>query len=293
MPEKRVDKNGRLVTKHVKNGAVTGANMTSVPAPSLSASKRTPPHLALLAPVRDIISQSGFKMCSKLLKEYDESTLAAATDAVDNEKPFTSEIIGLAAVKANEGFLLMVASSSRVWSSIAEYKMGDSENLKSADASSMIGKMWDAYSSMTTHDTTRLYSKLSSLSAEDFNPEESIESFRMEYLGQQLELDTHTRTKREYYRSVETLNNDIDGVIDALPILMSINKNLIVMDQNGYEVGNTLNADQVMSVVQMSKDYPERIASLVGFIEQRHTFDETAVREFLGTDASALSNGVL
>jgi hypothetical protein len=292
-PEKRVDKNGRLVTKHVKTGAVPGANMSSVPAPSLPETKRKSDPLALLAPVRGVLSQSGIKACSKFLRECKDSTRAVATDAVDDKKPFTSEIMGLAVTKVNEGFLLVVASSSREWSSIAKYKMGDSEYLKSGEASNMIGKMWDAYSAMTTYNTTNLYRTLSHEAAEDFNPEESIESFRMEYLGQQLELDTHTRTKREYYRSVETLNNDIDGVIDAMPILMGINKNLVVTDQYGYEVGNSLNAEQIMSVVQMSKDYPERIDSLVGFIKQRHTYDEDAVREFLETDATALSSGIL
>jgi hypothetical protein len=74
---------------------------------------------------------------------------------------------------------------------------------------------------------------------------------------------------------------------------MGINKGLILMDRDGYEVGTSLKPDQVMSVVQMSKTYPERMSSLVDFIKQRHTYDDNAVREFLETDATALSSGIL
>jgi hypothetical protein len=35
------------------------------------------------------------------------------------------------------------------------------------------------------------------------------------------------------------------------------------------------------------------MSSLVDFIKQRHTYDVDAVREFLETDATALSSGIL
>lgn len=294
IPEKRVDKNGRLVTKHIKAGDAAGTNMSSVPAPSLPENQRERQVSLIAEPLRKERNKGTFSSCSKLLRTYQDTTLSAASYEIENGTPFASEIIAKAVVKRNEGFLLLVASSSRVWSGVVESRLNkETGSLDDTIAHSIVGKMWDAYEDMTDNDTTVLYETLDHVAAEDFSPEESIETFQLEYLGKVLELDIHTRTKRDYYRNIEKLGEDIEGVGAAMPVLMGINKGLILMDRDGYDVSTSLKSDQVMSVVQLSKTYPERMSSLVDFIKQRHTYDDDAVREFLETDATALSSGIL
>lgn len=292
IPEKRMDKNGRLVTKHVKPGTAPVLGNMTVPAPSLPDPRST--HIAaILEPTRSTVTRSGLQHLTKYLEACQSSTLAAAAEAVgSSDEPLVGQVISDAVYKRNEGFLLLVASSKRAWSPVASSR-SESGELSEGELSHFSSTLWGVYTGMTPYETHDLYASLGSRDAKNFDAEDSIESFTMEFLGKKLDLDLHSHTSRGYYRSLEVLSADLDGVSDAMPLLMKMNRKLYTMDRDGNEVGQSLTSDQVMSVVRLSKRYPERAKSLIEFVRQRNTFDEGPAEEFLKSSATSLSSGLL
>lgn len=287
-----MDKNGRLVTKHVKPGTAPTLGSMTVPAPSLQ-DPRSAHIAAILEPVRNGFNRVGLQYLTKYLGTCQSSTLAAAAEAVrSSDELFTAQVISDAVRQRNEGFLLLVASSKRAWSPVASSRSENGE-LSEGDLSHLSATLWSTYTGMTRHETHDLYASLDSSDARDFDPEESVETFTMEYLGKTLDLDHHSRSSRAYYRSLEALSADLDGVSDAMPLLMKINKNLFTIDRDGYEVGQSLTSDKVMSIVKLSKKYPENADNLIEFVRQRNSFDEAPAEEFLKSSATSLSSGLL
>jgi len=293
-PEKRLDKNGRLVTKHVKTNTGSSLSNMSVPAPSLPVDPRAKNIAMIVEPLRAHSTRVGLAQFSMYLESCQSQTLEAAAEAISsNSEAFVSQVVSEATRKRNEGFLLLVASSANVWTAVASWKADGDGTLSEGAVSDVTNTMWDVYKKMTPYDDMyTLYASLSSRDAEDFNVEESIESFKLEYLGDRLGIGYHTRMNRDYYRKLELLSNDLDGVGEAMHMLLEINKSLYVLE-DGHSVDTVLTSEQVMSIVGLSKKYPERIGSLVDFIKKRNSYDGDAAEAFLKADAASLSSGIL
>lgn len=292
IPEKRMDKNGRLVTKHVKTGTSPTLGSMTVPAPSLPDPRSA--HIAtILEPMGKMFTRNGLQHLTKYLESCQSSTLAATAGALESaEEAFAGQVISEAVRKRNEGFLLLVASSKRAWSPVAAEQSEEGE-LREGVLDHFSSTLWSIYTGMTPYEAHDLYASLDSSDAANFDAEDSIESFTLEFLGKKLDLDLHSHTSRAYYRSLEALNADLDGVSDAMPMLLKMNRKLYTMDRDGNEVGQSLTSDQVMSVVRLSKKYPERADSLLEFVRQRNSFDEAPAEEFLKSPATSLSSGLL
>lgn len=282
IPEKRMDKNGKLVTKHVKAGHTGDNGGRSVPAPSLTQNRRRDQIHAL---VRSI-SFTSIRQYETFLTDCRDSTLDTLTAITAHPNGKYSTMVGNAILRKNEGFLALLGASQETWGSVLEStSMGDLDRISNI--------LWTTYTELDPYGDHSRYAHLDRSRAEDFDQEGLLEAFRPEFLGSMLELNFHSPIKYAYHKSLVRIENEMDEVTEIMPLLLKINSKLSVIDKYGDETRDSLTVDQVLAVVQMKKDYPDRVSLLEDFAKQRRSFDEEAARAFLATEAIALGSGIL
>lgn len=279
-PEIRVDKNGRLVTRHVKTDGGCGSSASRFAPPALKDHREL--HIAAIVEhLEQNASTNAVAACRAFLEGCHSSTLEVAATAANT--PETQGVISDVARRRNEHFLAVVSSAADIWSPLAKDMAGDSSGQSLRSLSEM---MFGVHRNLNN-----LPLKASGVSPEQL--ESDAEAFRFEFLGNALGLEKHARTYYDYYRSLAALETEKEAIAVMLPDLMDVNESLSVLDKNGNHVINPLKTKEILPLVRMAKGNPDRAPAIFEFIKERHAFDENAVNEFLRSDQSPLTRGIL
>lgn len=290
IPENLRDNNGRLVTPHVNTD---GGSDVRAPLPAVSTPKDAA--IAMIVKVlRDNFAGKIVMECRNYLEDCRESTLVMVSEAIRGlDSTVKLQVISMAARKKHEDFLRTVATSASAWSPLASSLTASDGEIPFGPLSDLDREMFALYKDMFTPDPLTDHAAVRFARMDFGIEEENSESFVLELLGSKLRLSAHHSTNRAYYRDLELLDADREGVAVILPELLKINSSMDVRDKYGNVVITPLTAGEVMAVVGLSREYPGRIKETTEFITERKAFDEQVVREFLAAERTPLTRGVL
>ena len=288
-----MDRNGRIVTRHVKPDTGSGSKALNTPPPALLSQREMNIGL-LLTPLTERASNSQVAAYRYFLNGCSESTLESAANAVMNgDDVIEAQVIAEVIRKRDEDFLLSVAASYPHWAAMAESFAGEDNEIPGNDLQNFAHDLFGVQRNMFMDNASYSSSDLYPSKPSPLDHDELAESFGLEFFGRQLMLASHSRTIRDYYRKLDLLSQDMSGVAATLPKLMEMNESKAVMNKHGKAVARPLTADEVMTIVGLSREYPGSIDGITAFVCERKSFDESAVREFLTSDQTPLTRGIL
>ena len=280
----RPDKNGKLVTRHVKTDAAAGRTAPSMPAPKLTAPKdetvsreelvdevaniiATPPE----NPTRYTRTPSARSVTESLRDFKDEATIKAVGDAMTDPdaNPYLKSLIASSFYNEDpnlEGYLKAVISVSEIHATIEHYGSQLPSGLMS-DTSNLFGSM--------------------GFKEREFKGEvtdEHVGYFQATLIANKLGIQPGGYPiKNIYYRQIEMIKADLDRIVPALPVLVP------VLSRDYYRESYDDIAN-VMERIEASGHAPKDIGDVM---IERQTQDLDLVEEILGNGVKPMSSGVL
>ena len=282
IPEQRIDKNGRVVIRHVKaGGAATGAGR-SIPAPkSITAPSKGTRREKLISSVTELVvgdnalatrraSLSAETVATKLKKFKDDAVITAVGEAMSD--PERARYVG-SILKDSflydeepENYLKLVVGVDQMFVEIEKY----GEQMPK----SMYSDIPNLYSSM-------------GFKERDFRgpvTDEHLEYFKAHLLASKIGLhDSGYPIKALYYRQIESIRENLDVIQEALPVI-------VCSLRRDYYKNNWDGIVEVMDKVKASGNTAVDIANVM---MERGTKDFDLVNEVLNNGVKAVSSGVL
>lgn len=282
-PQVRPDKNGKLVTRHIKTDAAAGRTGLVMPAPTLAAPVKKVNREELINEVAEIVAAPpanptrytktpSLKSVTSSLSEFkDEATIASIGDALNDPEssPFLHSLITSSFYYAEpnlEGFLKAAISVDRMYATIEHY----GNQLPSA----------------LNSDVSNLFSQMG-FKERDFKGEvtdEHIGYFQATLIANKLGI--HERgfpVKNTYYRQIEMIRENMERIVPALPVLVR------VMGRDVYK-DKYADIENVLQYVDASGHAPKDIGDVM---LERNTHDFALVKEVLDNGVRSMSSGVL
>lgn len=282
-PQIRPDKNGKLVTRHVKTDAAAGRTAAAMPAPKLAPADSKDTRKQLINEVAEIIASppanptrftktNSLQSVKRDLEEFkDESFVRALGDALSD--PERSRYLKALVDSAfyhdednRENYLKAVLSVDQMFVTIEKYG----------------GQLPFAMSS----DTSNLFSSMG-FKSHEFREEitdEHISYFQSTLIAQKLGIQpSGFPVKNIYYKQVELIRENLDAIVPALPVLVRT----IGSD---YSKQTFADIAEVLERIEESVNSPDDIADVM---VERQTKDFDLVNEVLNNGVKAVSSGVL
>jgi hypothetical protein len=283
-PQKRPDKNGKLVTRHVKTEASAGRTGVVLPAPTLApAGGKKVSREQIINEVAEIISSppanpTRFTKTNSLqsvvakLKEFKDDAFISELGAALNDPERAQYLKALVDgafyydEPSMENYLKAVLSVDRMFVTMEKY----GEQLPFAMAS----------------DTSNLFSEMG-FKDHEFKGEmtdEHIGYFKSTLIAKKLGIQpSGFPVKNIYYKQIELIKDNLDAIVPALPVLVP------VMGRDYYKE-TYADIAEVLERIEESGNSPEDIGDVM---MQRHTKDFGLVNEILNNGVKSVSSGVL
>ena len=280
IPELRFDKNGRIVTRHVKADINSALRSAKLSAPVLS--KPEDLHIAILMePLIGDETSGTLSHIRTFLQGCTTQTLERAATAANS--PATQGIMAEVVRRCNPHLLAVVAGSSSIWNSMVDEIVQEGSRYEA--------NMFSEYL-YTTH-RAMAEAKGTSDKISDDQYESDVTAFSMEFIGKSLGYDNGTRNYYGYYSMLAAIESEREAVASILPSLRSITDNRSVLDKNGTPIVQHLETQEIMALVKFSKEHPDRMDDLVEFMKDRKVIDDATISDFAVAPAAALTKGIL
>jgi hypothetical protein len=300
VPEQRPDKNGHLVTRHVRADKPSGVNASSIPAPLLA----TPPaparreykeleHGELVALTEERFSELGITMepnLSKILRQisYYNGSCADAAEAFYNLLPdidaqgVESLTDGISAMRLSDSNFSPGPEAEVFSMAVKAYAFSrevDDATLPVPNA--LVTKKTGIYRT-----AIKLFWDKKRISSTPENTADLEAHYFMQSLG--LSADSFP-SAGDYYRGINKLNEQRDELKPYLPLLIALNTAFT----NGK--GFYFNDDYYLwENIEMVKQYPvDRIEAIARETIRRGGFDESFAEEVANSNADTLNEGLL
>lgn len=295
--EKRLDKNGRLVTKHVKtdDGINTAARVMPPPALPVAGSRKDVPvneltDEELVTGIEDNLAKASFKLTPDLRKHF-----------VDDEAPsYTIRRLNEAVYKATEGIDEQGAES--LFSGTVYFNRSKAnqsrKGLEAAAKAYPVARMVDDASYDGQYGTaqknnawwigqfTRNFFRdsLDDVYPEDADIDDLTAAYFLDRIG--FEEDFRSGTTGSYYRSLAKISSNED-LKDYYPILISAH---LVKPDEYYE-----RIDDVLWYVESLKNVvpADKAGDVAREFMSRKTVDFNLAEEIVNNSSSAVMDGVL
>lgn len=298
IPEKRLDINGRLVTRHVKAGAATAADMSSIPAPVITVHQPVPPQELSVQEMIDAVSHNLTSVGYSL--NYDRMELLEGTKT---HSPRVSLLKAL--YDATDGIDLYGAQS--LMSGVAFYRPQNHSTLASclelsaraykfARAVDEASALTDNNHSGKEYDRSGYEWQLGEFTKQFFSsdlqsgsdPDDVIDiegAYLLDRIG--LNEPSYFNSKGAYYRSFRKIHDRKEEITEYLPLLIAAH----LTDRDNYY----LTLHDMFWTVDSLKNIcpPEKALAVAKEALDRDTFDLDVIQEIASSDSTALGNGVL
>ena len=280
----RPDKNGKLVTRHVKTDAAGGRTAPSMPVPKLaSAGPKRVTRDELIDEVANIIAAppanptrytktpSLRSVMSTLESFEDDSVIELIADAMkDPERsPYTKSLITSSfhyGEPSMEAFMKLALNTDKIYMTIETYG-GDMHAQMNSDFSNLSASMGfknNAFKGPVT--------------------DEHVDYFKATLIANKLGIqESAFPIKNVYYRQIEMIKENFDRIVPALPVLVP------VLSRDYYKESYDDIAN-VLGHIETSGHDPKDIGDVM---VERHTQDLDLVEEILGNGVKSMSSGVL
>ena len=278
IPEQRPDKNGKLVTRHVKTGGGSKP-ATSLPAPApVAPAKREP-----LAVIEDALAQKledgddlqGIVMYLKMSAPITQQIVADALENYETDEEFDVlyRVINSA---IDPGFLQLATSDIKFIVDLSKtVKTGDTSYPARRAVSVMESTFTNKFRSRGTRDS------------QEYGYTKHLGMFKAAVIARALEIDDNVSSDFEEYEQYLHIHENMELLMRHLPAC-----NKVMVGMESHVKGKRATSEEAVAVCRILEEFPDSETLIVDFVEDRKSFDEQAVRESL-TSASALSRGAL
>jgi len=296
VPEKRVNKNGVAVTKHVRASAVP-VSTAPLPAPSLSTGTPTTAPTArdlrerLLARLAELspgaeqrISTFGYEL--PYIDEFPESVRQDVYDFLET---------------ANDNDCHEVEQLFRL-----DY---ENPNLFSAFVNTIRDVRWietcrDEHGAKRSADNFRkTFDKVGLRKAKNGLSQYHFDVVKAEHIAAILQLsEDDFVTPHEYYGEIEVIRKSIDTILPMLPVVFAV----AIAREDAY-IGRYMNGNspkskmsykpmsstQIIEIAEYAQQYPDRTEMIASTIKERGEFDTELIDTMIAGGATAVASGVL
>jgi hypothetical protein len=283
-PQVRPDKNGKLVTRHVKTDAVGGRSASSMPAPTLGTAtvkkvnrKKMIEDLAQIiceppaSPNRFTNTPSLRSVTSSLEEFKDDAMIKAVSDAMND--PESSRYLKGLIVSGFyygedklEGYLKVAISVDKMFATMEAYG-GQLPSSLNSDVSNLFSEM--------------------GFKEREFKEEitdEHVGYFQATLIANKLGIrNSRSQINNVYYKQIESIRENMDRIVPALPVLVP------VLSRDYYKETYKDIVD-VLDTIDRSGHDPVDIGNVM---IERGTQDFGLVEEILGNGVKSVSSGVL
>lgn len=298
VPEKRVDKNGVLTTKHVRAVEAPAGTKSNLPAPSLSGAASKPSR----APSAETIVQR-LRQREEELYGDDAMRVGAYKHQlryIDKFPPaLRQEIHDFIASSNKSGYLGMKVLIKDHYSDPKRFSaylntIGDIDWVSSC-AGDTRGNGPERFRS--------IYERLELENWNDDLTQYHFDVIKAEHLATKLNISSTTYSvPHEYYGDLEALRKNFDVISPALPVVMAykqarervftekIQDPDLPQEERKFK---QITAAEVLEVAAYANQYPEHITLIADTIRERSEFDRGLIDTMVGSGASAVAAGTL
>jgi len=296
VPEKRVNKNGVAVIKHVRAAGDT-LSKSLLPAPMLPA-------------VAEPVAVSSRAPTAYDLRERLEARFAETTTGANDVPTFGYEMPHIDkfpdSVRRDIYDFLESASASdchRIKSFFSrDY---DNPNIFSAFVNTIDDVRWietcrdEHAAQQSAQNLINLVSKLGLNRSKTTIGQYHFDVIKSEHIASilQLSIDDFS-VHHEYYREIETIRTNLDTIIPALPVVFA----LAVSQEDDYMSSNSphpkgkyrpMTGEQVVEVASYAQNHPDHTEVLIATIKERGEFNPELMDAILEGGATAVASGTL
>lgn len=303
VPEKRVNKNGVAVTKHVRPAAVP-TSKTALPAPALSGSASTANQTAPAPTAEDIID-----LMWKRKQELSESP--RRQPSFGYEKPFIDKFPD----ELRQGIhdFIRTANNAEVYEieRLVTYHAQEpnrfSAVVNTIDDVRRIDTAGDndyPYAARRSCDNiTKLYDDLGLDSFKGEIGEYHFSVIKAERVAASLSLSRRGYSvPHEFYSELEVVRQNLDTIIPALPVILAAEQargdaystrlSDRTQSQNA-EAYKLITGKEIVGIAEYVQQYPERMEIILATIKERGEFDRELIDTMVASGASAVASGTL
>lgn len=301
MPEKRVNKNGVAVTKHVRAGTAPVSKM-SLPAPALSGDVSTADKPALAPTAGDLRE--------RLRERFTELNSGFERRVPDfgYEMPYIDKFPDT--VRQGIYDFLGSAKESDV-DKIEQFFMHDYEkpNLFSAFVNTIGDIRWIdscryAYAAKRSVGNFRsLFDRLMLGKVRGDVDGYHFDVMKAEHIAATLQLSADDFSlPHQYYSEIETLRKNLGTIMPALPVVFAVaiareDAHIARLSDRSLpqseRVYKPMSGNQVVEIAEYAQQRPERMEMIAATIRERGEFDPELIDTMVASGASAVASGTL
>jgi hypothetical protein len=273
--EQRPDKNGKIVTRHVRNGDAV-KRISSLPAPS-----------PVTAPKRDALSVIGDALGQKLdtetaegLTEYmkmkapvTQQIVADALERCENDDEFNA-IVKVVNKAIDPGFLQLATVDIKFLLQLSEHITDDDPEYPTRRASGIMESTF----------TNKFRSRRAGM---EHDHTKHITMYQSAVLARALRVDGNVGSDFEAFDQYQHISENMEPLMRNLS---TCKKAVEMLDELSGR--NRPTSEEALAVARVLDDFPGSDEALLLFIEDREMFDEGQMRESLSV-GTTLSRGAL
>jgi hypothetical protein len=275
--EQRPDKNGKIVTRHVKNGDSV-KRVASLPAPS----PVTAPKRDALSVISDALGQKLDAETTEGLTAYmgmkapvTQQIVADALERCENDEEFNA--ISKAINKAiDPGFLQMVTADIKFLMQLSEHITDDEPEYPTRRASGIMESTF-----------TNKFRSRGSRTGMEGDHTKHLAMYQSAVIARVLGVDGVVASDFEAYDQYQHINENREPLMRNLS---TCKKAVGMLDE--LSAKNRPTSEEALAVARVLDDFPGSDDAVLLFIEDREMFDEGQMRESLSV-GTALSRGAL
>jgi hypothetical protein len=293
-PEKRLDRNGRWVTKHVRDASLPSRS-GSIPTPTVHHYDKT----TAVEHFKSVMDERGagsgdLKGITAGLRRVNEETRIIVMTALEENTDLRATYSLCFALQTNDEQFIRSASISAEF--IADYlaavlrRERDGSLSPANNALALLRDMHRSHRQMVLGGEFEV-------SDYDSERDQSIAAaFKAQCLAEHLDLEKKLPAKFEYYRHFNTLVDNMEFIEDAVHGIVDVTTACRHWAaQNGKRSGSvSFDTNDALAIAEIVRDYPNADDLLYDIIVERGKFDPETVRLSLSEDtAPSLARGVL
>jgi hypothetical protein len=295
IPQKRPDKNGKLVTRHVRADLPAPSGAGSIPAPQLSPLTRSAGEGLSRRSIQELMEGIGRSLSkADASMTYDTMELLEGTKAVEPRRSLLE-----AMYEATDGIdsagAKMLMSGFEIYRHTTQARNASCLEL-SARAYRFARRVEDAMPDSPDGFDNYVFARKLGLFAKDFFPNDisygsdpdDVVDLEGAYLLGRLYLNAPSKfnTEGAYYRALRKVRDRFDELEGVLPLLLAARS----LDDKSHD-----SLDAIFALAkELSEVCPaEKSRSIAGIIMERGEFSVDLVKQLADLDATSLSSGVL
>lgn len=294
VPEKRLDRNGRWVTRHVSSPRAASQKNSTLPAPL--------PHYydgtSAVKQFMSIMNERGagsdnLNDITKGLLKVNEETRIIVMTALDDYPDYRSTyILCYALQQGDEQFIRTVSLSAGFCSDyIGSILHRRTDENRAKEALSVLNSLHNIHKKML------IEAGEFEVSNYDSERDNSIANvFKAQCVANVLNLKTKVPIQYEYYKNIDKMIENMDLLEDTLYGIVDVAVAVKHWEKNGATPRKTVafDANDAVAIAEVVRDYPHADDRLYNIIASRGAFDPELVRLSLSEDASpTLVTGML